>query len=243
MSFQAVTWAIEVRVGDPILKNLLIAICHHADRENWSCWPSQDTLAYETEVSKRTIQRKLEELQERGFIRIEKRRNPDGTQANSMLTVSGGQSVTLCPPVDKNGLTGGQKRGVPVDSTCPPIMKQSEQSEQSFMADEYFSSEISPPPVPEKPKRKVRSTIDPHLAMSDKNKKYATDRGISATYAATVFENFKNYHLAKGSLMLDWDAAWRTWVGYEMKRFNGGQRPPPNNQPPRAGMVYGDDYM
>lgn len=130
MSFQAVAWAIEVRVGDPILKNLLMAICHHADRETWSCWPSQDLLAFETEVSKRTIQRKLEELQERGFLRIEKRRNDDGTQASSRLTVTGGQPVTLHPPVDKPSLSGGQKAGSPGDTTCPPVKKQEEQLEQ-----------------------------------------------------------------------------------------------------------------
>jgi DNA-binding transcriptional MocR family regulator len=226
MSFQAVAWAIEVRVGDPILKNLLMAICHHADRENWSCWPSQDLLAYETEVSKRTIQRKLEELEERGFIRIEKRRNLDGTQANSILTVTGGQAVTLQPPVDKNGLTGGQKPGVPGDNTCPPVKKQEEQEEQSLFA-----------PLP----KKKRQTIPKTYPMTDSHKKYATDRGLAETYAQNVFENFKNHHTAKGTLMLDWDAAWRTWVGNEIK-FS--RRPPPAGRPPdQPGRVYGDDYM
>lgn len=122
MSLQAMVWAIEVRVGDPILKTLLFALCHHANSQ-WKCWPSQELLAYETEVSKRTIQRKLEELQEKGLIRIERRRHSDGTQDNSMIILTGGQPVTLMPPVDKNEGTGGQKEGVPVDNTCPPVSK------------------------------------------------------------------------------------------------------------------------
>ncbi len=62
-----------------------------------------------------------------------------------MITVTGGQAVTLRPPVDKNGLTGGQKGGVPVDNTCPPITKQVEQVEESLSvpkkrkAEEYTS--------------------------------------------------------------------------------------------------------
>jgi hypothetical protein len=129
MSHQAVAWVLEVRVGDPTLKSLLLAIAHRADRATWACWPSLDCLAYDTEVSKRTIQRRIEELEELGFIRIERRRRPDGTQDNSLITITGGQIVTLCPPVDKNGLTGGQKPGSPVD-TAVHLNKQEEQEEQ-----------------------------------------------------------------------------------------------------------------
>jgi len=129
MSHQATAWVSEIRVGDPTLKSLLYAIAHRADRATWSCWPSLDCLAYDTEVSKRTIQRRMEELETLGFIRIEKRRRPDGTQDNSLITITGGQIVTLCPPVDKNGLTGGQKPGVPVD-TAVHHNKQEEQEEQ-----------------------------------------------------------------------------------------------------------------
>jgi hypothetical protein len=232
MSFQAVAWAIEVRVGDPILKNLLMAICHHADRETWSCWPSQDLLAYETEVSKRTIQRKLEELEERGFLRIEKRRNQDGTQANSRLTVTGGQAVTLQPPVDRNGLTGGQKQGVPGDNTCPPVKKQEEQEEQE-------DTRAKVPPLsldlfPKVPKKK--STIPKSYPMTNRHKEYAAERGIANGHAELIFENFRNHHAAKGTLMLDWEAAWRTWVGNEIK-FNAGRMPPRTQQP-----GYGDDW-
>ncbi len=133
MSHQATAWVSEIRVGDPTLKSLLYAIAHRADRETWSCWPSLVSLAYDTEVSKRTIQRRLDDLVRLGFIRIEMRRRPDGTQDNSLITITGGQIVTLCPPVDKNGLSGGQKTGVPVD-TAVHHNKQEEQEEQESSA-------------------------------------------------------------------------------------------------------------
>lgn len=131
MSHQATAWVSEIRVGDPTLKSLLYAIAHRADRETWSCWPSLAALAYDTEVSKRTIQRRINDLEKLGFIRVEMRRRPDGTQDNSLITITGGQIVTLCPPVDKNGLTGGQKQGVPVD-TAVHLNKQEEQEEQKI---------------------------------------------------------------------------------------------------------------
>lgn len=146
MSHQAVAWAMEVRVGDPTLKSLLVAIAHRADRQTWACWPSLDALAFDTEVSKRTIQRRLDDLVERGFIRIEKRRRSDGTQDSSMITITGGQIVTLSPPVDKNGLTGGQKQRVPVD-TAVHLNKQEEQEEQSYSAN-AASEELFPQNIP-----------------------------------------------------------------------------------------------
>lgn len=133
MSHQATAWVSEIRVGDPTLKSLLYAIAHRADRETWSCWPSLAALAYDTEVSKRTIQRRIDDLEKLGFIRVEMRRRPDGTQDNSLITITGGQIVTLSPPVDRNGLTGGQKVGVPVD-TAVHLNKQEEQEEQEHGA-------------------------------------------------------------------------------------------------------------
>lgn len=228
MSFQAVAWAIEVRVGDPILKNLLMAICHHADRETWSCWPSQDLLAYETEVSKRTIQRKLEELEERGFLRIEKRRNQDGTQANSVLTLTGGQAVTLQPPVDKNALTGGQKPGSPGDNTCPPVKKQSEQEEQSL-----FSAEWKKPTASSVKPKKIKHQIPINFAITEDHMCFARERNFAPAEARLMFEKFKAYHQGKGSLMLDWNACWRTWVlnqvGFRDARDPSNHKPYDNN--------------
>ena len=113
MSIKAVSWAIEVRVGDPTLKVLLIAIANYAD-ENNRAWPSQKRLAYDTEVSERTIRRKMNELQDLGLISIEERRRPSGEVATSVVTLNtSGQSGRLSQPADKIDPTIGQKRGSP----------------------------------------------------------------------------------------------------------------------------------
>jgi hypothetical protein len=36
-------------------------------------------------------------------------------------------------------------------------------------------------------------------------------------------EQFRNHHKAKGSTMLDWQAAWRTWVGHAVQFGRGGK--------------------
>jgi hypothetical protein len=57
-----------------------------------------ETLAIETCISKRTVQRRLQELAEMGFIEIIPQRSEAGRQANNLYRITGGQSVTLAPP-------------------------------------------------------------------------------------------------------------------------------------------------
>jgi phage replication O-like protein O len=74
-------------------------------------------------------------------------------------------------------------------------------------------------PIPrnEKPeKRRRQLPID--FSLSDELKAYAEGQGINGTRVESVFAHFCDHHRAKGSTMLDWTAAWRTWVRNE-KRF------------------------
>lgn len=111
MSIQAVAWAIETRVGDPTLKCLLIAIANYAN-DDWVAWPNQNTLSFDTEISKRTVQRALEKLVKAGLIEVTMRRRSDGSQASSLIRLlrtsvdAGGQNVTL-PAGGHSSVVGG----------------------------------------------------------------------------------------------------------------------------------------
>lgn len=54
----------------------------HSDNNTGRSFPSLNTLARETGLSKRTVQRCLSELQDKGVVGIEHRRNDRGTQSN-----------------------------------------------------------------------------------------------------------------------------------------------------------------
>lgn len=84
MSWQATSWALKQRVGDPVLKILLLSAANYADPDG-RCWPKVETLAFDSEVSKRTIQRRLVELQEMGLIRVTARYDSGGKQISSMI--------------------------------------------------------------------------------------------------------------------------------------------------------------
>jgi hypothetical protein len=79
MSFPALAWARVQRVGSQPAKHLLLAIAVYAD-ETGKCWPSRSTLSAETEMSIDTVDRRLKQLEELGFIRREDRPcGPNGT--------------------------------------------------------------------------------------------------------------------------------------------------------------------
>ena len=68
MSFKHMAWAFQSVIGDPMAKLLLIALADRADKETHQCWPSLARLSQDTELSSATIKRKLNYLEERGFI-------------------------------------------------------------------------------------------------------------------------------------------------------------------------------
>jgi phage replication O-like protein O len=68
-----------------------------------------------------------------------------------------------------------------------------------------------------KPKdRVIRSQIPNEFKLTPEMKSFALSRGLNGN-CESVFESFCNYHKAKGSIMKDWNAAWRTWVLNEVK--------------------------
>lgn len=70
MSWQATAWAAKQRTGSPSRKCLLLAIANYADASG-SCFPSQQTLATDTEQSVDTIQRNSRRLEKDGLLRLE----------------------------------------------------------------------------------------------------------------------------------------------------------------------------
>ena len=66
------------RLGDAAYR-LLACLGTYADKDGW-CWPSMPTLADRLGKTRQAVQRSIRQLAEIGYLEVEPRRRPDGSQ-------------------------------------------------------------------------------------------------------------------------------------------------------------------
>lgn len=76
MGVKAMGWAYDQRVGDPVRKAVLVALGNIADEDGY-CWPGMRRIAWMAEVSPRTAQRAVQDLEAAGFLHVERERTRD----------------------------------------------------------------------------------------------------------------------------------------------------------------------
>lgn len=89
MSVQAMSWAFSVRGISPSEKLVLLSLANYANAEA-RCWPKQETIALETELSSRTVWAALKRLSDVGIIVREARKRSDGTRMSDVFTLNMG---------------------------------------------------------------------------------------------------------------------------------------------------------
>lgn len=69
MSIQAVSTVLESDIPDPHEKLILVVLANYTNHRTGRCYPSVETISRESSCSRRTVQRKLAALEERGWLR------------------------------------------------------------------------------------------------------------------------------------------------------------------------------
>ena len=72
MSFKLMAQSLDIKTGSSTTKLVLLKLCDNANDQG-ICWPSQDTIAEQCEISKRTVVSTIKKLEEMGIIAIEKK--------------------------------------------------------------------------------------------------------------------------------------------------------------------------
>ena len=87
MSVQAITWAYQTDISDPIKKFILVTLGNYAD-EYGVCWPSQTTIIAACPCSVRKLRECLKSLEAEGWIqRIQRRRKNGSRRSDAVLLV------------------------------------------------------------------------------------------------------------------------------------------------------------
>jgi len=73
MSVEAMTWALKQNIGKSSAKLVLVMLAEHAEELTGVCIPRIKVLADECDMDESTAKRCISYLEEKGFIRIEKR--------------------------------------------------------------------------------------------------------------------------------------------------------------------------
>lgn len=86
MSYQASAWAAKQTTGSCSAKAVLQALAHYAG-EHGECFPSNSTIAFETEQSKASVQRRMAELESKGLIARFERYKQSGGQTTMEIVL------------------------------------------------------------------------------------------------------------------------------------------------------------
>lgn len=161
----------------------------------------------------------------RASDRERKRRQRSGQSRDSHVTVTGqSEDKSTHARAEYNTTRAHAVIPVGISNDIPPII-----------------NPLLVPPSPETAPRKAsrakpKTQIDEKQRPTDADCKHAQSAGLSAAELATEWRRFRDYHRAKGSLMADWSAAWRTWVG-NRDRFAQPRAGPPRERGGFATML------
>lgn len=107
MSFTLVAEVMRTKVGSPLKKIILMKLADQANDEG-ICWPSYRTISESCEICKRSVIKHIRELEDMGFLRIERRYNDAASKNYSNryhLTLNRG-SAEAAPLSDANDSAG-----------------------------------------------------------------------------------------------------------------------------------------
>ncbi|MBS0054442.1 helix-turn-helix domain-containing protein [Yersinia sp. Marseille-Q3913] len=83
MSMNLMARAMNIKVGNPLRKLVLIKLADNANDQG-ECWPSVPYIADQCEISERSVQNHIQELVKSGLVRIEERKSDNGLNRSNV---------------------------------------------------------------------------------------------------------------------------------------------------------------
>jgi len=201
MSVDAVGWAFKVKVASTAQKAVLLVLSDFADEEGY-CWPSQKLIGQRAGCSERTVRTVLKELETAGLLTRSERMRKNGSFTSDAFLLDLKNQRQISPAAN---IAVGKKCQKPAAKIAGP--------EPTIEP----TKDITRPKAIKAPKAKARTSLSEDWKLGDRDREYALSEGVPAARLEREVQRFRDHHISKGSLMADWSAAWRTWVGNYLK--------------------------
>lgn len=181
---------------------------------NWmgddGCWPKIETIAKDARTSTRQVHRSLAILRELGEIEWEHA----GGMGRGVYKTNRYFLLLKCP----ENCNGDWNHTMRQNVTSTENVRSRDDNLSGLEVTPTADKPVNEPVI--KPVIKQTKKIQTHLPVGWKPSE-ALQAGFADKWPslkmAIELEAFTNYHLAKGSKMADWDAAFRTWCGNAVK--------------------------
>ncbi|PNF10517.1 helix-turn-helix domain-containing protein [Enterobacter cancerogenus] len=108
MSMSLMVQAMKARVGNPLRKLVLIKLADNAS-DTGECWPAVATIAYECEISERSVQTHIRQLVKDGFVRVEERKDSRGINRSNIYHLTFKNEGENPAPYQKQHLEQGEE--------------------------------------------------------------------------------------------------------------------------------------
>lgn len=191
--------AMQIKVGNPLRKLVLLKLADNASDQG-ECWPSYQYIADQCEISKRSVMSHIDDLCQSGLLKKVFRKGPKGNSTNIyILTLpSAGDSL----PSAGDSLGGSAGAAPRISHSFEPVNEPNSLSGREGFMSEAAKRRIGISPGGEIPLPPMFKPSEEHIAM-------AREKGVSIE---TELLNFKDYHTARGTMLLDWNSAFRVWI-------------------------------
>jgi hypothetical protein len=223
MSHDAVRWAREQRLGDPVGKNVLVALAEHHNGKTGQCNPKVATICLETDFSERAVRKGLAKLKQLGLIRVE-----GGGKAGNSYQLLGDFNRHAVPDREAPELNlTGTSAGLTGTSRTPKPARRAPPKKELELEPERTGGSRERAPTHDEQGCRLPEHFEPDISE-------ALERGFTADESRMEAEAFCNYWRSRpgaAGRRINWPATWRNWLIRELKwrqerRGNGHARRP-----------------
>ncbi|OOV68595.1 helix-turn-helix domain-containing protein [Enterobacter kobei] len=202
-------WGLELKASQ---KLLMLSLADRAD-ESHCCYPSIQRLVKDTGMDRKTIGKWVGQMIEDGLITDTGERkgktkqvrvlrlNIEVKEAQKRNSTENGNDTKFGHETSPN-LDTKRSQNWDTESVIEPVTEPNSLSWRDGFMSEAAKRRIGISPNGEIPFPSLFKPSADHIAM-------AAEKGVSIE---TELLNFRDYHLSRGTLLIDWNSAFRVWI-------------------------------